>query len=80
VPPEPWASPHQHARIRAGAGAGQGALVLFIPGVVCIWTGLPDEKVIRQYNPRPEDRPPPATHLVSHPSSYPCGQAGNDAP
>ena len=29
--------------------------------------------------PRPEDRPPPATPLVSHPSSYPCGQAGNDA-
>ena len=30
--------------------------------------------------PRPEDRPPPASHLVSHPSSYPCGQAGNNAP
>jgi thiamine pyrophosphate-dependent acetolactate synthase large subunit-like protein len=26
--------------------------------------------------PRPEDRPPSATH----PSSYPCGQAGNDTP
>jgi hypothetical protein len=26
--------------------------------------------------PRPEDRPPPATH----PYSYPCGQAGNDVP
>ena len=30
--------------------------------------------------PRPEDRPPAATHLVSHPSSCPCGQAGNNAP
>jgi hypothetical protein len=24
--------------------------------------------------------PPPVTDLVSRPSSYPCGQAGNDAP
>jgi hypothetical protein len=30
--------------------------------------------------PRPGDRPAPVTDLVSRPSSYPCGQAGNDAP
>ena len=30
--------------------------------------------------PRPEDRPPSVSDLVSRLSSYPCGQAGNDAP
>ena len=34
----------------------------------------------RRACPRPEDRPPPVTDLVSRPSSYPCGQAGNDVP
>ncbi len=34
----------------------------------------------RRACPRPEDRPPPVTDLVSRPSSYPYGQAGNDAP
>jgi class 3 adenylate cyclase len=34
----------------------------------------------RRACPRPEDRPPPVAGLVSRPSSYPCGQAENDAP
>jgi hypothetical protein len=57
------------------------------PGLVLLlcWPQQPRSAVApaprtqRAY-PRPEDRPPPATHLVSHPSSYPCGQAGNDGP
>jgi hypothetical protein len=46
------------------------------------WPSQPVSRRARspKTGPRPEDRPPPVTDLVSRPSSYPCGQAGNDVP
>ena len=39
------------------------------------FTGTPAPRT-RRSCPRPQGRPPPATHLVSHPSSYPAARAG----
>jgi len=44
------------------------------------WSAVAPASRSQRAYPRPEDRPPTAIHLVSHPSGYPCGQAGNDAP
>ena len=78
-----------------GGGQGQDRTVdlpLFSwtppgPGLVLLlcWPQKPRSAVApaprtRRACPRPEDRPPPVTDLVSRPSSYPCPQAGNDAP
>ena len=37
-------------------------------------------RIQHAYAAQPEDRPPSATHLVSHPSRYPCGHARDNAP
>ena len=58
--------------VRGDPGVGKTVLVDHVAPV-----GLPRT---RRACPRPEDRPLPVTDLVSRPSSYPCGQAGNDAP
>ena len=39
------------------------------------FTGTPAPRT-RRSGPRPQGQPPPATHLVSHPSSYPAARAG----
>ena len=56
------------------------------PNLCCVCVGRRSRSAVapaprtRRACPRPEDRPPPVTDLVSRRSSYLCGQAGNDAP